>query len=115
MSFRRNFTMSKPTIQDVACEISGALHALLSDGMVNREQVIANHISKLFPQPADFRERVKLEKRELDERIAKLEAFTKNIKFNELPNDERTRLFKQLSYMCLYSETLEERIANFKP
>jgi hypothetical protein len=56
------------------------------------------------------------EKTQLDERIAKLEAFIKAndvFAFGTLDPNERVRLQKQRLYMQYYSEVLGERIAAF--
>jgi hypothetical protein len=58
-------------------------------------------------------ERVVTEKRELDEKIAKLNAFYANPVFKELPFGDRTLLLDQCSVMEQYSKILEARIARF--
>jgi hypothetical protein len=63
-----------------------------------------------------YQERVVQEKKELDEKIEKLNDFVygsteiyPNLKF-----EERVRLKMQLGYMKEYSKILGERIADFK-
>jgi hypothetical protein len=58
-------------------------------------------------------ERVIQEKRELDEKLAKLDAFGRTEVFNTLPSDEQGRLNRQHSVMEHYSRILGERIAAF--
>lgn len=58
-------------------------------------------------------QRVIDEKTELDGRLKKLNAFIDGEIFKGLPEDERTRLRKQVGYMKCYSYVLEERIAAF--
>lgn len=58
-------------------------------------------------------ERVVAEKKDLDEKLSKLEAFFSNPTFGKLPVDEQARLSKQASLMHQYSEVLGERIAAF--
>ena len=57
-----------------------------------------------------FIERLKAEKVELDEKIEKLDAFTKSGKFNEIDPVQMTLLNIQLQAMKTYSEILHERI-----
>lgn len=61
-----------------------------------------------------FQERVIQEKKELDEKLAKLETFVfRNPTFFDVPSDERLRMAKQYCIMYDYSNILAERIANF--
>lgn len=69
--------------------------------------------SKLAAVPTDFRDRVRAEAAELDERIQKLAAFLPSETFNGLPNDEQDRLIAQLTAMESYSKCLAGRIATF--
>ena len=69
-------------------------------------------------QPADkrpaYQQRVIEEKRELDDRYYKLEAFIqKTIVFASLPQEEQSNMFAQLRAMGQYSEVLGKRIARF--
>ena len=61
----------------------------------------------------DFQQRVVDEKTALDEKIAKLETFSKSAVYNILPEAEQTRLEHQVEYMQMYSDVLGERIAAF--
>ncbi len=62
----------------------------------------------------DFQQRVVVEKRELDERIQKLEAFISNSPvFPTLPTDERFCLEAQLTLMRGLSNILGIRILKF--
>jgi hypothetical protein len=59
-------------------------------------------------------QRVLDEKRELDERLSKLDAFIlDNPLFTKLPPDEQERLARQSKAMAVYSGILDERIACF--
>lgn len=58
-------------------------------------------------------ERVIAEKKELDEKLCKLEAFFSYPLFGTLPVQEQQRLSKQASLMHQYSDVLGERIAAF--
>ena len=62
----------------------------------------------------DFKDRVRVEKSELDEKIEKLGAFvgTEHF-FCALPDGEQDRLTFQLASMRDYSGILGERIAHF--
>jgi hypothetical protein len=60
-----------------------------------------------------FQQRVVDEKKELDERLAKLNDFWNNPIFGTLPDAEKVRLEKQSLLMQSYSEILGERIAAF--
>lgn len=63
--------------------------------------------------PADFRDRVRLEKQELDEKIRKLTAFIESPKFDDLDASEREDLNSQLWAMTDYAGVLERRISRF--
>jgi hypothetical protein len=58
-------------------------------------------------------QRVVEEKRELDEKIEKLDAFIKGELFKTLPSDECSRLARQRVAMLDYSRILEARIEAF--
>jgi len=74
-----------------------------------------------------FQQRVIEEKKELDQKIDRLVAFTKGLTaqsdrvdgvsvcsiFHRLPPDEQLRLARQLDAMQNYSGILAERIAHF--
>jgi len=61
----------------------------------------------------NFRERVVIEKSELDSRLEKLIEFIGSDKFDGVPGLEQNRLRRQQLIMELYSEVLVERINNF--
>lgn len=66
----------------------------------------------------DYQERVREEKRELDEKISKLETFIGEGHgpiFRTLEVDERSRLIAQRNAMREYSRILGQRIQAFKP
>lgn len=66
---------------------------------------------KLVPP---HQQRVLDEKRELDERLSKLDAFIlDNPLYLQLPTDEQDRLSRQSKAMAAYSGILDERIASF--
>ncbi len=65
-----------------------------------------------MPEP-DFRERVRIEKSELDEKIVKLETFIGTDTYDGLDTAEQNRLNKQADAMEAYSAVLTERIASF--
>jgi hypothetical protein len=67
--------------------------------------------SKLAAQPTDHRDRVRAEKAELDEKLAKLDTFGRTELFASLPADEQGRMNRQHSLMQQYSAVLGERIA----
>lgn len=58
-------------------------------------------------------QRVVDEKTELDEKRAKLEAFTHTEDFANLPRSERDRLEHQAFHMTAYSDILAARIFEF--
>ena len=58
-------------------------------------------------------QRVVEEKAELDERIAKLDTFTRTSTFGRLDERERTCLLEQANVMMRYAKILGTRIANF--
>lgn len=60
-----------------------------------------------------YQERVVAEKSELDERLAKLDAFGRTESFASLPSEEQGLLNRQHSVMEEYSRILGERIAVF--
>lgn len=68
---------------------------------------------RLAAVPADFRDRVRLEKQELDEKIRKLTAFVAGETFASLPAMEQKRMRAQLTAMEEYSGALYARIDAF--
>lgn len=60
-----------------------------------------------------YQERVVVEKRELDEKLVKLDSFLEGPVFFHLPVDERSRLSSQYGVMQEYSRILGERIGAF--
>jgi len=62
---------------------------------------------------APYQQRVVVEKQELDDRIAKLDAFIKGNLFEILHVQERERLIRQLVLMVKLSAVLDERIVYF--
>ena len=63
---------------------------------------------------APFQIRVVEEKQELDEKIARLDAFVDGSLFSQASPDEQGRLHRQLGVMQMYSRILGERIAHFE-
>lgn len=76
-------------------------------------------LAELHREPAastvpPHQQRVLDEKRELDERLSKLDAFIlDNPLYLQLPADEQDRLSRQSKAMAAYSDILGERIACF--
>lgn len=64
-----------------------------------------------------YQERVVTERKELNEKLEKLEIFLhqSNKVFSNLPRDEQFRLQKQYGCMREYLKVLDERIAAFEP
>jgi hypothetical protein len=62
---------------------------------------------------APHQQRVVQEKKELDEKLAKLDEFGRTDFYKTLPADEQGRLNRQHSMMEEYSRILGERIAAF--
>lgn len=60
-----------------------------------------------------FQQRVVDEKKELDEKIAKLLAFSETETYDNLPEDEKSDLEEQFECMNNYSSVLERRISRF--
>ena len=60
-----------------------------------------------------YQERVVAEKKDLDEKLAKLDLFCRTELFQLLPGPEQGRLSVQHSLMKKYSAVLGERIAEF--
>lgn len=58
-------------------------------------------------------QRVVDEKRDLDEKLEKLNAFFGSPIFAGLPDAEMDRLQRQATHMAAYSDVLGERIASF--
>ena len=58
--------------------------------------------------------RVVDERRELCDKITKLQTFLASDKLKTLPEDEQSRLKMQCHAMCLYAEILSARIAAFR-
>jgi hypothetical protein len=61
----------------------------------------------------DFQQRVVIERKELRDRLGKLEAFTQMDTFKSLPGDEQARMRRQMQHMSAYADVLDERIAAF--
>lgn len=61
----------------------------------------------------DYKQRVVEEKKELDEKISKLVAFTQTDTFSELCIDDCHILTEQRNAMLYYSDILGRRIRNF--
>ena len=64
---------------------------------------------------SDFMERLIVEKSELDEKKAKLQAFKSSDKFNGIDAIQRSLLNIQLQAMGTYSECLEQRLNWLSP
>jgi hypothetical protein len=63
----------------------------------------------------DFQQRVADEKKELDEKLTRLDAFIQKEKmYQQLDHAEQGRLARQAVIMHGYSAVLAERIAAFK-
>jgi hypothetical protein len=61
----------------------------------------------------DYRQRLVLEKEELDIKMLALSKFFDTKFFLDLPDVEQNLLRKQYGYMQRYSSVLSERISNF--
>lgn len=64
---------------------------------------------------SDFMGRLIEEKNQLDEKIAKLDVFTKSDAFNGIDNVQRGLLRIQLNAMRTYSQVLDERLWRLSP
>lgn len=62
----------------------------------------------------EFQQRVVEERRALDEKLGKLEAFFGTVLFRSLDKAEQDRLHTQCAVMRLYSDILRQRIEAFK-
>ena len=60
-----------------------------------------------------YQQRTINKKRELDERLDKLNAFMDSVLFQSLNPDEANRMRVQVRHMTGYSQVLAERIAAF--
>jgi hypothetical protein len=66
------------------------------------------------PKPLQpFQVRVIEERKDLDDKLTKLNTFIVGDKFMDLPDEERLRLRRQASAMEEYSKILGDRIAAF--
>lgn len=65
-------------------------------------------------RPLPYQSRVKVEQRELEEKLVALLEFQRTKKFDELTLAERCRLFRQCDAMDDYNNILKERIEEFK-
>jgi hypothetical protein len=61
-----------------------------------------------------FKERVWEEKNQLDEKMARLNAFIDSESLKAIPQSDQYLLHKQSAAMLQYSRVLAERINNFK-
>lgn len=108
-------------------ELAETLEALLPDGpeksagmrkLLEAKDCFVRCALDMPEQPAStvppHQQRVLDEKRELDERLSKLDAFIlDNPLYPQLPTDEQDRLSRQSKVMAAYSGILDERIAKF--
>jgi hypothetical protein len=69
--------------------------------------------TKLAERPADYRDRVRLELAELDEKRMALAGFLGTDRFAGLPRAEQERMREQLQAMLEYRRVLAERIDAF--
>lgn len=60
-----------------------------------------------------FQQPVVDEKKDLDDKIQKLRSFLDTEAFKKLHSIDQDLLFKQLSIMAIYSETLQQRLVRF--
>lgn len=93
------------------CEICG-------EPMLQGETMFKFHgYSGPCPKPPllqPHQQRVVTEKKELDEKLGKLNLFLLGEKFGELTDAERDRLNRQARHMGEYSAVLGDRIAAFE-
>jgi hypothetical protein len=82
----------------------GEFHAVSPDAFAKQYEPVA---------PTDYRDRVRAEKAELEERVVKLGTFVASEQFSRLPEGERYRMDKQLTVMHEYLAVLHDRINNF--
>lgn len=70
--------------------------------------------SPVWTAPASFKDRVVLELNELDAKRRKLHEFiNSNDVFKKLPDEEQSRLNRQLEAMTAYADILDQRIDSF--
>jgi crAss001_48 related protein len=62
----------------------------------------------------EFQQRVIDEKRDLDEKLRALDAFTRTEDWNSLEPEDVRLLARQAECMAQYSATLAQRIARFR-
>lgn len=98
------------------------------DAELGRKIARQNAINKVWPlmgfelkcrlareaAPTDFRDRVRAEHLEVDDRSQKLEAFLGTEAYSKLPEAEQKRLCSQYQIMRDYAEVLRQRIAAFQ-
>lgn len=96
------------------------------DAEIGRKLARAKAVDKLWPllgfrlrdklasTPTDFRERVRLEAKDLEEKLLKLQVFLNSPTFEGLPDQERNYLRWQEGHMAAYLNVLYARIADFK-
>lgn len=68
---------------------------------------------RLAATPTDFRDRVRVEAKDLATNLAKLSLFVGSDTFMTLPATEQSRLLRQRNHMASHLEVLNERIAAF--
>jgi hypothetical protein len=73
------------------------------------------NLNPLLHIMSDFITRLSDEKSQLDEKIAKLKAFSKSDAFNGIDNVQRGLLKIQLNAMTTYSQCLDERLWRLSP
>lgn len=62
---------------------------------------------------SDYRERVRVEREELDEKLTKLQTFIHSPLFHQLAFEARNQLRRQERFMLGYWAVLTERIETF--
>jgi len=87
----------------------------LDDGQIVALTINFTPVMRADEKHTDFISRLFDEKNQLDEKIAKLEAFTKSDAFNGINNVQHGLLKIQLNVMTTYSQVLDERLWRLSP
>ena len=99
----------------------GYLVEYTDGGKPNMPELFAGYITwspkdvfdRAYKEIGDFRERVRDEKAQLDDKIVKLAAFVNTSACLTLPFEDRSLLAAQLAVMQEYTEILTKRIGRF--
>ena len=119
-------TAEKIANAELICLLRNNIEAILellatayAEGQQSTMKIVSEESKKMCArieqgkEPLTYQDRVLLEKKELDDKISRLEAFVGLDKFKELDAQQQSWMEEQLGTMIHYSSILSARIAGF--